>query len=121
MNNEYVPISRRRLLEGTFAAAAAGFLDAFPSQTAFAKAPMLNTQVPYFYRFKLGNFEGTIVSNGTLPLGKPEDNFVGLTKGEMGKQLTDNFLPLENAVRSRTHSSSTPATSSFYSTPAWGA
>jgi hypothetical protein len=65
-------------------------LDAFPSQTAFAKAPMLNTQAPYFYRFKLGNFEGTIVSDGTLPLGKPEDNFVGLTKPEMGKQLTDN-------------------------------
>jgi len=61
MNNEYLPISRRRLLEGTFAAGAAGFLDAFPSQTAFAKAPMVNTQAPYFYRFKLGNFEGTIV------------------------------------------------------------
>jgi glyoxylase-like metal-dependent hydrolase (beta-lactamase superfamily II) len=59
---------------------------------------MLNTQAPHFYRFKLGNFEGTIVSDGTLPLGKPEDNFVGLTKPEMGKQLTDNFLPPENVV-----------------------
>ena len=59
---------------------------------------MLNAQAPYFYRFKLGNFEGTVVSDGTLPLGKPEDNFVGLTNAEMGKQLTDNFLPLENAV-----------------------
>ena len=59
---------------------------------------MLNTQAPHFYRFKLGNFEGTIVSDGTLPLGKPEDDFVGLTKPEMGKQLTDNFLPLENMV-----------------------
>ena len=98
MNNEHLPISRRRLLAGTSAVAAAGLLDAFPSQTAFAKAPMLNTQAPHFYRFKLGNFEGTIVSDGTLPLGKPEDNFVGLTKPEMGKQLTDNFLPLENVV-----------------------
>ena len=98
MNNEHLPISRRRLLAGTSAVAAAGLLDAFPWQAAFAKAPMLNTQAPHFYRFKLGNFEGTIVSDGTLPLGKPEDNFVGLTKPEMGKQLTDNFLPLENAV-----------------------
>jgi hypothetical protein len=73
MNSEYLPISRRQLLEGTYAAAVAGFLDAFPPQTAFAKAPMLNTQAPYFYRFKLGNFEGTVVSDGTLPLGKPED------------------------------------------------
>ncbi len=98
MNNEHLPISRRRLLAGTSAVAAAGLLEAFPSQTAFARAPMLNTQAPHFYRFKLGNFEGTIVSDGTLPLGKPEDNFVGLTKPEMGKQLTDNFLPLENVV-----------------------
>ena len=98
MNNEHLPISRRRLLAGTSAVAAAGLLDAFPSPTAFAKAPMLNTQAPHFYRFKLGSFEGTIVSDGTLPLGKPEDNFVGLTKPEMGKQLTDNFLPLENMV-----------------------
>ena len=71
---------------------------AFSSQTSFAKAPMLNTQAPYFYRFKLGNFEATIVTDGTLPLGDPEDNFVGLTKPEMEKQLTDNFLPLDNAV-----------------------
>jgi glyoxylase-like metal-dependent hydrolase (beta-lactamase superfamily II) len=98
MNNEHLPISRRRLLAGTSAVAAAGLLGAFPSQTAFAKAPMRDTQAPYFYRFKLGNFEGTIVSDGTLPLGKPEDNFVGLTKPEMGEQLTDNFLPLENVV-----------------------
>jgi hypothetical protein len=60
MNNEHLPISRRRLLAGTSAVAAAGLLDAFPSRTAFAKAPMLNTQMPHFYRFKLGNFEGTI-------------------------------------------------------------
>ena len=91
MNNEHLPISRRRLLAGTSAAAAADLLDAFLSQTSFAKAPMLNTQAPHFYRFKLGNFEGTIVSDGTLPLGKPEDNFVGLTKPKMGKQLTDAF------------------------------
>src|SRR6202022_928311 len=95
MNDEYLPISRRRLLEGTFAAGAAGFLDAFPSQTAFAKAPMVNTQAPYFYRFKLGNFEGTIVSDGTLPLGKPEDNFVVVTKANMQHHSTDTVLPSE--------------------------
>jgi hypothetical protein len=44
MNSEHLPISRRRLLAGTSAVAAAGLLDAFPSQTAFAKAPILNTQ-----------------------------------------------------------------------------
>jgi glyoxylase-like metal-dependent hydrolase (beta-lactamase superfamily II) len=98
MNSDHFPMSRRRLLAGTSAAAAAGYLEIFPSPASFAKAPMLNTQAPYFYRFKLGDFEGTVVSDGTLPLGKPEDNFVGLTKTEMEKQLTDNFLPPGNAV-----------------------
>jgi glyoxylase-like metal-dependent hydrolase (beta-lactamase superfamily II) len=64
---------------------------------AHAKAPMLNTQAPYFYRFKLGSFEGTIVSDGTLPLGDPHANFKGLSKEEMDQQLTDNFLPVGNA------------------------
>jgi hypothetical protein len=60
MNNEHLPISRRRLLAGTSAVAAAGLLDAFPWQAAFAKAAMLNTQAPYFYRFKLGNSRGPL-------------------------------------------------------------
>jgi glyoxylase-like metal-dependent hydrolase (beta-lactamase superfamily II) len=98
MQNGFLAISRRRLLEGASAVAAAGFLDAFSSQKAFAKAPMLNRQAPYFYRFKLGNLEGTIVSDGTLPLGKPEENFIGLTRHEIEKQLADNFLPPDNAV-----------------------
>ena len=59
---------------------------------------MLGTQAPYFYRFKLGNAEATVVSDGPLPLGDPHKNFLGLTTAEMDKQLTDNFLPLENAV-----------------------
>src|SRR5262245_17061133 len=85
-------LSRRRLLQ---AGSAALGLATVP---AFAKAPMLGTQAPYFYRFKLGNAEATIVSDGPLPLGDPHKNLLGLTDAEMDKQLTDNFLPLENAV-----------------------
>jgi glyoxylase-like metal-dependent hydrolase (beta-lactamase superfamily II) len=91
-------LSRRTLLAGGSALGAAALSDAVPGNLAWAKAPMANTQAPYFYRFKLGNFEGTIASDGILPLGKPDENFVGLSKQEMDKQLTDNFLPLENAV-----------------------
>src|SRR5258705_317481 len=86
-------LSRRHLLQGGSALVAAGL-----AAPAFAKAPMLGTQAPYFYRFKLGNAEATIVSDGPLPLGDPHKNFLGLTAPEMDKQLTDNFLPLENAV-----------------------
>ncbi|MDF3060226.1 MAG: beta-lactamase [Microvirga sp.] len=88
-------LSRRDLLAG---ASALGAASMFAGAPALAKAPIVGTQAPYWYRFKLGNFEGTVVSDGILPLGKPEDNFLGLTKDEMAKQLRDNFLPMDNAV-----------------------
>lgn len=87
-------LSRRELLAGASAFAAVGFA----GPMAAAKAPMLGNQAPYWYRFKLGDFEGTVVSDGILPLGKPEENFTGLTKEEMGQQLRENFLSVENAV-----------------------
>lgn len=86
-------LSRRQVLAGTAAIGAIGL-----SGTALAKAPMLNTQTPYFYRFKVGDAEATIVSDGTLPLGDPHTNFLGLSKEEMDRQLADNFLPSNNAL-----------------------
>ena len=50
-----------------------------------------------FYRFNIGEFETTAVSDGPLKLGKPQDNtFVGVTKEEFSKIQSDNFLPSEN-------------------------
>jgi glyoxylase-like metal-dependent hydrolase (beta-lactamase superfamily II) len=90
-------LSRRQLIGGM---AAAGGVAAYGGLvgTVDAKAPMTNTQAPYFYRFKVGDFEGTIVSDGTLPLGDPHANFKGLSNEEMDRQLTSNFLPVSNAV-----------------------
>jgi glyoxylase-like metal-dependent hydrolase (beta-lactamase superfamily II) len=89
-------VSRRDLLIG---ASAAGTLGALGSVTpALAKAPKLDTQAPTFYRFNIGDFQATIASDGPLPLGDPHKNFTGLADAEMDKQLTDNFLPLANAV-----------------------
>jgi hypothetical protein len=56
------PFSRRHLLKGVSAAgalAACGFLN-----SVFAKAPMLGTQAPAFYRFKIGDFKATIATDG---------------------------------------------------------
>jgi hypothetical protein len=44
---------------------------------ALAKAPMLNTQAPYFYRFRVGDFEATIASDGQLSLGDPHKTTSG--------------------------------------------
>ena len=110
-------LSRRSMLVGASAAGALGALGAGKWQPALARAPLLGTQAPYFYRFKLGIAEATIVSDGALPLGDPHANFLGLTAEEMDKQLRDNFLPNDNAGSSRTPWCSTPATSSCCSIP----
>lgn len=88
-------LSRRGFMAGSAASGAvlgAGF------GPAVAKAPMIGTPAPYFYRFKLGDAEATIVSDGTLPLGDPHANFKGLSNEEMDRQLAENFLPSNNAV-----------------------
>ena len=89
-------VSRRGLLIGASVAGALGALG--PIKPAFTRAPKLDTQAPPFYRFNIGNFQATIVSDGPLPLGDPHKNFLGLTDAEMDKQLADNFLPNANAV-----------------------
>src|SRR5262245_47032528 len=66
--------------------------------SAFAKAPKLNTQTPYWHRLVLGDAEVTVVSDGTLPLGAPKGTFVGVPDDEVKKMLSDNFLSPDNVV-----------------------
>ena len=82
-------LSRRLMLAGATTAAVA----ASAIQPAGAKMPMGLKQAPYFYRFKIGNMEATVISDGVIPLGPPGDAFLGLTKEEITRQLTDKFLP----------------------------
>src|ERR1700742_2198564 len=65
---------------------------------AWAKAPKLGTQSPYFHRFILGDAEVTVVSDGPLPLGDPSGTFTGVPKEEVKKMLSDNFLSPDNVV-----------------------
>ena len=86
-------ISRRAVLAGMTAGAAL----TLPGM-ARAKLPIGQPQAPYFYRFKLGDAECTIVSDGQLPLGNPSAAFLNITKEEIARELHDNFLPADNAV-----------------------
>lgn len=96
-------LSRRRALLGSalslgaagLAGLAGGTVGAAP---AAAKAPLAKTQPGYFYRFGLGKYQVTMVSDGPLPLGPPGDAFLGLSKDEIASQLTNNFLPTDNIV-----------------------
>jgi glyoxylase-like metal-dependent hydrolase (beta-lactamase superfamily II) len=88
--------TRRRLLTGAAAMGTAGLATSLFDGAVLAKAPMAGVQAPSFYRFKLGSFEATVISDGPLLLGPPSDSvFVGLSKQDMTKVLTDNFLPTD--------------------------
>jgi glyoxylase-like metal-dependent hydrolase (beta-lactamase superfamily II) len=87
-------LSRRRLLTG--ATAAAGLIAG--TSLAKAKAPLLNTPAPAFYRFKLGTIEATVVSDGPLAIGPATRTFRGPSEEELGKMMSDQFLPANNVV-----------------------
>ena len=86
-------LSRRVLLAG--GAATAASVIAAP---AMARMPMAANNAPYFYRFPIGKFQATIVSDGPLPLGEPSGSFKGITKDEVQKALTENFLATDNVI-----------------------
>jgi glyoxylase-like metal-dependent hydrolase (beta-lactamase superfamily II) len=89
-------LSRRGLLTGTAALAAYGLVGGYP---ALAKAPMQGAQAPSVYRFKLGAFEGTVISDGPLLLGEAKpDMFKGMTKDAIDRELTANFLAPSNVT-----------------------
>jgi glyoxylase-like metal-dependent hydrolase (beta-lactamase superfamily II) len=86
--------TRRRVLGAAGAGAAALTL---PGRLQ-AKMAMGQSQAPWFYRFKLGTAECTVVSDGQLPLGDPNAAFLNIEKTEIARELKDNFLPASNAV-----------------------
>jgi glyoxylase-like metal-dependent hydrolase (beta-lactamase superfamily II) len=87
--------TRRALLAG----AAAGLTSAALPHIASAKAPLANTPAPGFYRFKVGSFEATVVSDGPLHMGPPAAGvFSDVSKEQMVKELNDNFLPSDQVL-----------------------
>ena len=91
-------LSRRQALAGAAVTAGLGALGGAGVPEAAAKAPLAKSQAPYFYRYMLGTFQVTMVSDGPLPLGDPTGAFLGAPKEEIQKLLTDNFLSSTNAV-----------------------
>ena len=80
-------LSRRSLLG---AAAALPLLSrGLPAQAA---APMRKELPPAWHRFNIGEFEATVISDGYLPLGKPQESFVGPGSSQIPALLTGEFL-----------------------------
>jgi len=87
-------ITRRSLLGAGVAAAATPMLPPL----AEAAAPFRNELPPAWYRFKHGEFEVTIVSDGRLPLGQPGAAFPASPPNEIEVLLRANFLPPDAAT-----------------------
>lgn len=90
-------LTRRHALLGTAALAGAATVG-LSGGPVLAKAPMATDQAPYFYRFKLGDMQGTVISDGVVPLGEPSGAFLGTSKEEVEKMLTSNFLDTSNVI-----------------------
>jgi glyoxylase-like metal-dependent hydrolase (beta-lactamase superfamily II) len=91
-----ISMSRRQALVGATAAISTGALSGLGVRTANSKAPRATDQAPAFYRFKHGQLQATIVSDGPLRYGDATAGFLGASREEITKMLTDNFLPLTN-------------------------
>ncbi|MEO1198952.1 MAG: MBL fold metallo-hydrolase [Pseudomonadota bacterium] len=96
--NDGPQLDRRSLLLGSAGfglAATVGGVMLAPSPALAASA--LN-QAPYFYRFRIGELIGTVVSDGILPLGDPTTSFLGPSADEVRAMLSRSFLSTDNAV-----------------------
>src|SRR5271170_1804925 len=71
----------------------------FAAGPAFAAAPQIKTQAPGYYRMMLGDFEVTVLSDGSLGL-PPSQLFGNVSPERMQKFLGDAFLkePVETSV-----------------------
>src|SRR5258707_6451794 len=83
-------LTRRHALAGAAAIAATPLL---PSMPVSASAPIADKQAPSFYRYKVGDIQVTVVSDGKNVF-KLEDSFiVNAKKEEVNAALEKAFLP----------------------------
>jgi glyoxylase-like metal-dependent hydrolase (beta-lactamase superfamily II) len=87
-------LSRRTLFGASVATAAFALAPPF----AKAAAPFRNQLPPAWHRFRIGEFEATVISDGALPLGPPGPAFPVSPAQEMDALLRANFLPTDITV-----------------------
>jgi glyoxylase-like metal-dependent hydrolase (beta-lactamase superfamily II) len=86
-------LTRRSVIAGAAAGTAAAMLP-MASMPASAAAPTQGKQTAGWYRYKVGDFEVTVVTDGVNKIGKLPDGFVAnASKEDVDKALAANFLP----------------------------
>lgn len=89
-----ISLSRRAILGALAAVPAMGLA----REAAQAAAPFLNELPPAWHRFRIGQFEATVVSDGALPLGDPTQAFLGVPPENIENMLRAAFLPPKAAT-----------------------
>jgi glyoxylase-like metal-dependent hydrolase (beta-lactamase superfamily II) len=92
-------ISRRVLLGagGAAALSAPAILASLATAPARAAAPFRPEAPPAWYRFRIGEYQATVVSDGMLPLGKPAPAFPSADPQQIEALMNGAFLPVNEA------------------------
>ncbi len=86
-------LSRRHLLTGTAAAGAAAALMPLAASPARAAAPPAGAQAPGFYRYKVGDFQISAVTDGAATFPLPDKFVQNHSKDEVQKALAAAYQP----------------------------
>jgi glyoxylase-like metal-dependent hydrolase (beta-lactamase superfamily II) len=85
-----VELTRRHALAGAAALAATPLL---PNLPAKATVPLADKQAPSFYRYKVGDAQVTVISDGVSTFALPETFVLNAKKDEVNAALEKAFLP----------------------------
>lgn len=89
-------LTRRGVMAGTATATAAAMMGEFSwSSPARAEAPQIGKQAPSFYRYKVGDFEVTVVSDGVTRFKLPPTFVANVDTADVKKALAANFYDTE--------------------------
>ena len=88
-------LTRRTVLTGAAAASIAPLVANAPTRAA---APLAGTQAPGWYRYKLGDFEITVINDGARSFPLFDALVPGIDKAEVTKALEAAFLPTDKAT-----------------------
>ena len=88
-----IDVSRRQLLSGAAATAAAAALTPLGSSTAPAAAPASGAQAPGFYRYKVGSYECTSINDGARTFPMPDTFVKNVPKEEALAAAEAAYMP----------------------------
>lgn len=86
-------LTRRKLFAGAAAATAASALTPLGLRPALASMPLSGHQVPGFYRYKIGDYEITVVMEGVRRFPLPDALVSNAKKDQVALALDEAFLP----------------------------